>query len=396
MRIAYFDCFSGVSGDMLLGALVSAGVEPAQFEAALQKLELPGWTLTATQTKRMGITAIEADVRSEQTQPHRSLGDILALIEAAGLPDRVESRAKRIFRRLGEVEASLHGVPIEKVHFHEVGAVDSIVDVVGSLVGFELLGIEKFLSSPLNVGSGSVETAHGRLPVPAPATAELLKGIPTYSSGVSGELVTPTGAAVISTLAEEFGPLPAMRVEAIGYGAGKRELAEQPNLLRLFVGEAMAARLGRTAETVAVIEANIDDMSPQIYGYFVDQALAVGALDVFSIPVQMKKNRPGMLVTVISTPEKVQALTELIFEQTTTIGVRLYEAGRKTLERETVAVETPLGTIRMKLARLDGRLLNAAPEYDDCQRIAQERGLPLKEVIAEANFRFRQQFRGAD
>lgn len=396
MRIAYFDCFSGVSGDMLLGALISAGVDPAALEAELRKMDLPGWTLAAVRTERAGLAAIEVDIHTEKTTSHRSLDSILDLIDHAALSGRVKARAGEIFRRLGAVEARLHGVPIEKVHFHEVGAVDSILDVVGSLVGFELLGIERYLCSPLNVGSGSVETSHGRLPVPAPATAELLRGIPSYSSGVQAELVTPTGAVVVTTLAEDFGSLPPMRVELIGYGAGKRELAEQPNVLRIFVGEAAAARVARTAETVAVIEANLDDMSPQIYGYFVEQALAAGALDVFSIPVQMKKNRPGLLLSVICAPDRLQEMVELVFEQTTTIGVRIYEAGRRTLERELVSVETAHGTVRMKLARLDGRLLNAAPEYDDCVRIAQERGLPLKEVIAEANFRFRQKLGGSD
>lgn len=393
MKIAYFDCFSGASGDMLLGALMGAGIDPARLEEELRKLELAGWTLVASRTVRCGLAAIEVTVRHEEPATRRSLVEIEKLIHRAALPERVKERAGRIFRRLGEVEARIHNLPLEKVHFHEVGAVDSIVDIVGSLIGFEILGIEKFASSPLNVGSGTVETAHGKLPVPAPATAELLKGIPSYSSGIPAELLTPTAAAILSTLVEDFGPLPPMRVEAIGYGAGKRELREQPNVLRVFVGEGAGARFARGAETVAVIEANIDDMSPQIYGYFVEQALDAGALDVFSIPVHMKKNRPGLLVSVICAPEQVEELAELIFGQTTTIGVRVYEAYRRTLERETQTVATPLGPIRMKLARLNGHLLNAAPEYEDCQRIARERRMPLKEVIAEANFCFRRQFR---
>lgn len=378
---------------MLLGALIGAGVDPARLEEELRKLELTGWTLLAARTMRGGLAAFEVTIRHEGEKVHRSLADIERMIYRASLGERVKARAVQIFRRLGEIEARIHNVPVEKVHFHEIGAVDSIVDVVGSLVGFEALGVEEFASSPLNLGSGMVETAHGNLPVPAPATAELLKGIPTYSTGVSAELLTPTAAAILATLVEDFGPLPPMRVEAIGYGAGKRELREQPNVLRLFVGQGTGARVARTAETVAVIEANIDDMSPQIYGYFVEQALAAGALDVFSMPVHMKKNRPGLLISLICAPERVEELTELIFGQTTTIGVRVYEASRRTLERETQTIVTPLGTVRMKLARLNGRLLNAAPEYEDCQQIARARGIPLKEVIAEANFCFRQQFR---
>ena len=315
------------------------------------------------------------------------------MISGSSLSSNAKRIANAIFTKLAISDGKVHHVAPEDVEFHEVGAVDSIIDVVGGLIGFEILAIEKFASSPLNLGSGTVETAHGTLPVPAPATAELLKGIPSYSSGVSAELVTPTAAAILSTLVEEFGPLPRMRVETIGYGAGKRELREQPNVLRLFVGEGAGVSLARSAETVAVIEANIDDMSPQIYGYFIEQALEAGALDVFSMPVHMKKNRPGLLVSVICAPEHVEELTELVFGQTTTIGVRVFEAYRRRLERETQTVATPLGPIRMKLARLNGRLLNAAPEYEDCQQVARQRGMPLKEVIAEANFCFRQQFR---
>ncbi len=392
MKIAYFDCFSGISGDMVLGALVDAGCDLARLEAELRRLAVGGWKISAQKVKRGALTATHVKVETSEHHAHRSLETILGLIGKSELAPRIAERASRIFRRLGEAEARVHNVPVEKVHFHEVGAVDAIVDIVGACIGFELLGSEEFACSALNVGGGRVETAHGSLPVPAPATAELLRGAPSYSTGISRELVTPTGAAIASALCTEFGPLPAMTVAAIGYGAGTAELAEQPNVLRLFLGERVAPEAGaRWDESIAVIEANLDDMNPQIYGYFVERALAAGALEVFATPVQMKKNRPGQLLTVLCQPAAVDRLTELIFRETTTIGVRTYPARRRTLERECVPVETPLGVIRMKVARLNGHILNAAPEYDDCQRIAVEKNVPLKQVLAEAAFHFQKQ-----
>ena len=397
MKLVYFDCFSGISGDMVLGALVDAGAPLERIEAELRKLGLAGWEITAARAKRMGLSATKVDVKSGEHHPHRSLSEILRLIEAAKLSPGVAARAAQIFRRLGEAEARVHDVPVEKVHFHEVGAVDAIVDIVGACAGFELLGIEEFVCSPLNVGGGRVQTAHGILPVPAPATAELLKGAPTYSTGIERELVTPTGAAIVSTLAARFGALPPMSVRAIGYGAGAAELAEQANVLRIFVGEAMERSAGAPREdVVAVLETNVDDMNPQLYGYFVERALEAGALDVFAAPVQMKKNRPGQWLTILCEPAAVQKLTDLVFRETTTIGVRITEARRRTLERETLIVETPHGTVRMKVARLNGQVLNTAPEFDDCQRIAAERGLPLKQVIAEANFCFQKREKAPD
>jgi uncharacterized protein (TIGR00299 family) protein len=289
---------------------------------------------------------------------------------------------------LAEAEGKLHNMPPTEVHFHEIGAVDSILDIVGTCVGLELLDISALTCSPVNVGSGCVYAAHGSLPVPAPAALELLKDVPIYSSGVAGELVTPTGAALITTLAASFGPIPAMKVERIGYGAGAREIPGQPNLARLLVGqgtEAVTAQPGAPGdEVVSVIEANVDDMSPQLYGFFVDQALAAGALDVTCTPIQMKKNRPGILVSVLCTPETSDALAQLLFEQTTTIGARIYEARRKVLDRELLSVETPYGAVKVKVARRDGKALNVAPEYEDCQRLATEKGVPLKQVIMAA------------
>ena len=397
MKVAYFDCFSGISGDMLLGALVDAGCELARLEAELRRLPLSGWQIRAEKVVRGGMAATQVKVETTEHHHHRSLGTILDLIDKAGLPPRVRDSAQRIFQRLGDAEALVHNVPVEKVHFHEVGAVDAVVDIVGACVGFSLMGLEEFVCSPLNVGGGRVQTQHGTLPVPAPATAELLRGAPTYSTGIERELVTPTGAAIASTLASRFGPLPAMTVGAIGYGAGTAQLSEQPNVLRLFIGEpAGREAAARGEETIAVIEANLDDMNPQIYGYFVERALAEGALDVFSTPVQMKKNRPGQLLTVLCAPAAVDRLADLIFRETTTIGVRTYAVRRRTLERESVPVETPYGVIRMKVSRLNGQVLNAAPEYEDCQRVAVERGVPLKQVLAEAASEFQKRHATSD
>jgi uncharacterized protein (TIGR00299 family) protein len=365
----------------------------ASLEAELRRLPLTGWKISAAKVRRGAVMATRMEVETTEHHHHRSLGAILQLIDQASLAPRAADRARRIFCRLGEAEARVHDVPIENVHFHEVGAVDAIVDIVGACIGFELLGVEKFSCSALNLGEGRVETQHGTLPVPAPATAELLRGAPAYSTGIQRELVTPTGAAIASTLASAFGALPPMTVAAIGYGAGAAELPGQPNVLRLFVGESAAQGAGEPwDDAIVVLEANLDDMNPQIYGYFVERALQAGALDVFATAVQMKKNRPGQLVTLLCEPAAVDRLTDLIFRETTTIGVRSYTARRRTLQRESIPVETPLGRIRMKVSRLNGHVLNVAPEYEDCQRVAAEHGVPLKQVLAEAAFQFQKLF----
>jgi hypothetical protein len=395
MKIAYFDCFSGISGDMTLGALVDAGCNLAEMESQLRRLPVTGWKISSEKVVRRGFRATQAKVESSDAQRHRSLSEILQLIERAGLPAAVGERASRIFQRLGEAEALVHGMPVEKVHFHEVGAVDSIVDIVGAAAGFDQLGIEEFFCSALNVGGGRVQTQHGSLPVPAPATAELLRGAPTYSTGIQRELVTPTGAAIVATVTSRFGPQPQMTVAAVGLGAGSAELAEQPNVLRLFIGEAAARRDDAgLEEDIAVLEANLDDMSPQIYGFFAERALEAGALDVFSVPVQMKKNRPGQLITVLCNPADQEKFSDLLFRETTTLGVRQSIVKRRTLQRESLTVQTSLGSIRMKVARLHGHILNFAPEYEDCQKVAAERGVPLKRVLAEATFEF-QKLNGA-
>jgi uncharacterized protein (TIGR00299 family) protein len=396
MKLAYFDCFSGISGDMTLGALVDAGCPVEHLRGELRGLPVAGWELAAEKVWKNGMAATYVKVTTEDQSKHRSLGAILEILEKSELGARVRERASAIFRRLGEAEARVHDVPLEKIHFHEVGAVDAIVDIVGACIGFEVLGIEKFACSALNVGGGTVKMAHGVLPVPAPATARLLEGRPTYSNGVLRELVTPTGAAIVATLCETFGPQPAMTVGAIGYGAGTADLEGQPNVVRIMVGEELGVRKGEENgaqagvpvllldEEIAVIEANLDDMNPQIYGYFLEKALGAGALDVYTTPVQMKKNRPGTLLTVLCRPGDTDGLMDLIFAETTTFGVRTYRAQRRVLPREWVSVVTDYGDVRIKVSRVNGRIRHAVPEFEDCKRVAEERGVPLQRVIADA------------
>lgn len=389
IRSAYFDCFSGISGDMVLGALVDAGADLRAIEAELRRLGLEGWNISASKVPRRAIFATHVKVETQEQHHHRGLSIILKRIEGAKIAPRAAERAAKIFTRLAEAEAHVHQVPIEQVHFHEVGAVDSIVDIVGAAIGFEMLGIDEFACSALDVGGGQVKTAHGLLPVPAPATAELLRGAPTYSSGLQRELVTPTGAAIATTLATRYAEIAPMTLQGIGYGAGSADNAEKPNVLRLLIGERAASEPGEYWDApVTAIETNLDDMSPQIYGYFAEKALETGALDVFSTPAQMKKNRPGLLLTLLAEPQNVSRLIDLVFRETTTIGVRTYELRRKTLAREFVPVVTPFGDVRMKVSRLNGAVLNATPEYEDCQKLAAERGVPLKQVIAAASFEY--------
>ncbi|HMD08366.1 MAG TPA: nickel pincer cofactor biosynthesis protein LarC [Candidatus Acidoferrum sp.] len=384
MKLAYFDCFSGISGDMTLGALVDAGCAVEHLRAELRGLQVPGWDLTAEKVWKNGMAATYVKVVTEDQSKHRSLGAILEILEKSQLSKGVRERAGAIFRKLGEAEARVHDVPVEKIHFHEVGAVDAIVDIVGACIGFEALGIEKFACSPLNVGGGTAKMAHGVLPVPAPATATLLQGMPTYSNGVQKELVTPTGAAIVATLCDSFGPQPAMSVSAIGYGAGTADLEGQPNVVRIMVGETAEKSVAGFDEEIAVVEANLDDMNPQIYGYFLEKALGAGALDVYTTPVQMKKNRPGTLLTVLCKPQDTNALMSLIFAETTTFGVRTYRAQRRVLPREWVNVGTEFGEVRIKVSRVNGRILHVAPEFEDCRKLAEEKDVPLQRVIASA------------
>lgn len=381
MRICYLDAFSGISGDMLVGALVDAGADPSRIAGALASLDA-GVEVRFEKTKRRGISATKFHVAAEQAKAHRHLPDIFRLLEQGDLPESVKQNAKAVFQRLGEAEAAVHNMPLERVHFHEVGAVDSIADIVGACLGFELLGIEEIHCSPINVGSGTVKTEHGVLPVPAPATVALLAGKPVYSRGPAMELTTPTGAAVAVTLAARFGPPPPMVLAAAGYGAGGADFPEHANVLRVLIGEASGAR---EATAVSVIEANIDDLSPQVLGYAMERLIEAGALDVSFSPVFMKKNRPGTLLRVIARPEDQEKLAALLFAETSTLGLRILSAERRVQSRRTVEVETRYGTVRVKVSG-DGAY---APEYEDCRRIAREHGVSLREVLNEASLAYR-------
>ncbi len=393
MKLAYLDCSSGISGDMFLAALLDAGVELDLLRAELAKIDLGPYKFTQSRVMRKGLAGNHVDIVVPDKQPHRHLSHIEKLIGAAAIDEAVKQKARKVFRRLGEVEARLHNQPIEKIHFHEVGAVDAILDIAGVCLGLAMLGSPELICSPVNVGGGRVEAAHGSLPVPAPATAELLKGIPVYSTGIESELVTPTGAALVSTLAAGFGPVPAMKIERIGYGAGSKDLPAHPNIARLMLGEkdegVGSGSGGAGEETVLVIEANIDDMNPQLYGYFAERALAAGALDVTCTPLQMKKNRPGLLVSVLCKPELESVLTRLLFEETTTIGVRITKARRRVLDREVVTVETAYGAVRMKVSRLENKIVNVSPEFEDCRRLAEEKSIPVKDVMQAAQAAYR-------
>jgi uncharacterized protein (TIGR00299 family) protein len=393
MKAAYFDCFSGVSGDMMLGAVVDAGCPVEVLRNSLRGLELPGWEVSAERVWKNGVAATHVRVKTEETQAHRSLSTILGILEKADLPGEVKGRAAAMFRKLGEAEAAVHNVALERVHFHEVGAVDAIVDITGACIGFTELGIETFACSPLNVGGGTVKMVHGILPVPAPATARLLLGKPTYSSGLQRELVTPTGAAIVATVCESFGPQPAMKVGAVGYGAGAADVEGQPNVLRIMVGEISGNVLDGNGGAIRILEANLDDMNPQIYGYLLEKALAAGALDVFTTPIYMKKNRPGTLVSILCKPEDETRFRAMLFAETTTLGIRSHLVERLALPREHVSVATRFGDVRVKVAKSEGRLLHASPEFEDCRKLAEAKNVPLQEVMEQAMLRFEEQFK---
>jgi len=382
MTLAYFDCFSGISGDMTLGALVDAGVSIDALRAELAKLNLFGYELKAEKVKRSGIAATKVSVIIDQKdQKSRHLADILSIIEASALSSAVKEKSSRIFTRLADAEAKVHGTTPDKIHFHEVGAVDSIVDNVGAVIGLEWLGITRIMASAINVGSGMVKTSHGMLPIPAPATTELLTNIPFYQSSVQFELTTPTGAVIISTLGSSFGPMPPMKVERIAYGAGDKDFPGQPNVLRLMIGQPVA---GYEEDTSIVIETNIDDMSPQVYDYLIEKLMQQGAQDVYLTPIIMKKGRPAILLSVLTDKTKTDVMLDTIFRETTSIGVRIQEVGRKKLFREIREVDTVYGKIRIKISRRDDEVLTITPEYEDCRRIAEERQIPLKQVMDEA------------
>jgi uncharacterized protein (TIGR00299 family) protein len=429
MRIAYLECFSGISGDMFLAALVDAGVSPDLFRQTIAALGVDA-QLEISRTERSGISAVKLDVLAagERGLPreeffekkehaaghshhqahehphshehghshehdhghaahehlHRGLKEIREIIQRATISATAKQRAISIFEALGAAEARVHNIDIERIHFHEVGAIDAIVDIVCAAVGIAALGVDEWICSPLNVGGGTVKCAHGTFPVPAPATLDLLQGAPIYSGEIQKELVTPTGAAIVHVLASRYGNFPQMKTTKIGYGAGSRDFKDFPNVLRLTLGESAEERSLVPVETVAILEANLDDMTPQVFGYVMDRALQEGALDVYGTAVQMKKNRPGMLLSVLCHPEDEPRLTKLIFSETTTLGVRVRKETRATLARRHVSVNTKWGAVRVKLANLNGSVSNYAPEYEDCRRIAEQHHVPLKAVLQEA------------
>jgi pyridinium-3,5-bisthiocarboxylic acid mononucleotide nickel chelatase len=403
-RILYFDCFNGASGDMVLGALLDAGLPLEELRRALGSLALDGASISATRVLRAGVSATKflAEEHGHNTHTHehehhshdhghahahdhhahRSLAEINALIERSALSQAAKARATALFHRLGEAEAAIHQIPIDKIHLHEVGALDSIIDIVGAVFALEWFHADRIISSPLNVGGGMVHSAHGHFPVPAPATVKLLAGAPVYSSGIQSELVTPTGALIVTSYATSFGPVPTMTVDRVGYGAGDRDLPNTPNVLRVLVGESCDQP---HTERIVVLQSELDDMNPQLFGLVMERLYTAGALEVYFASVQMKKNRPGTLLTVLARPEQREALSAIVFRETTTIGVRYHEVMRERLEREIVAVNTPLGTVRFKVAKLGDTIVNAAPEFEDCLRIASERGVPVKDVQSAAN-----------
>ncbi len=375
MRICHIDAFSGLAGDMLVASLTDAGANRETITRALESFAI-GASISWERVHRRGVSALKFRVAVNEPPKHRHLSGILKLINATDLPDAVKSKSERVFRVLGEAEAAIHGIDIEKVHFHEVGAVDSICDIVGVCLALHLLGIEALHCSPINVGSGTVNTEHGVLPVPAPATALLLKNKPIYARGPALELTTPTAAAVVAALATGFGAMPPMRIQSIGYGAGDCDFKEHANVVRVLIGETSGAA---ETTTVSVIEANIDDASPQLIGYATERLFEAGALDAIVIPAQMKKGRPGVLLQVIAAPEKREELAAILFRETTTLGVRFHTAERRVQAREWIEVETPHGKLRVKAGEN-----GFAPEYDDARKLAAESGLPLKQILAEA------------
>ena len=382
MSIAYLDCFSGISGDMTLGALVHAGLKEDLLCLELKKLNLSGYRIEIQSSKRGSISGNRVDVIIDKAQPARNLQDILCLIDGSSLSPGVKEKSKRIFQLLGTAESEVHHVDISSIHFHEIGAVDSIIDIVGTVAGMESLGIRRVTASPVNVGSGTVKTEHGILPVPAPATLSLLKGKPTYAGGISMELTTPTGAAILAGLAQDFSVQPLMKIERIGYGLGKADLPGWPNCLRILIGEEDIP--ARRQDRCWMIESNIDDMNPEIYGFVMDRLFAEGALDVFFTPIIMKKGRPATRISVLSPEGMEHALVNIIFQETTAIGVRRYSVEREKLERKMIRVATPYGEVPVKIAYLGMEAVNLSPEYEVCRRLASEQKVPLKQVYNEA------------
>jgi len=365
---------------MILGALVALGIDREKLIEQIKLLDISDFEIEFSNANRAGISAVYAEVKFAEERKHRHLSDIQNIIENSNLSDSVKKNAVKIFTRLAEAEAKVHGIAIEKVHFHEVGAIDAIVDVVGACVGFEMLEIEKFVCSKIHVGSGFVNMAHGKFPVPPPAVAELLQNIPIYSTDIEGELITPTGAAIISTVCGEFGAIPDLKIEKTAYGAGTREYINFPNVLRLFLGETDNEQLTINNEQLTLIETNLDDISPQILGFVMERAFELGALDCWFTPIQMKKNRPATLVSILCDFNKKEILSELLYRETTTLGVRVSQIERSCLPREIVKVATEFGEIDVKIARYQGKVVNTKPEFEQIKKIAAENNLPLREI----------------
>ena len=380
MKIAYFDCFSGISGDMILGALIDAGLDFSALKDALAKLRVPGFELERKKVERHHIVGTKLEVITGHEHAHRGLTDIIAILDGSDISVSAKTKAKSIFTRLAEAEAKVHGTTPDEIHFHEVGAIDAIVDIVGAVIGIELLGVEQVFASTLRLGTGVTQAAHGVIPIPAPATVELIKNVPVARTDIPAELVTPTGAAIITTLASGFGSAPVFQPEAVGYGAGGRDLSEVPNLLRVCIGE---RRASFEEDHSIIIETNIDDMTPEIYGYIVDKLLEVGAKDAYLTPVIMKKARPGIVLTVLTDHLSLDRTVRTIFEETTTLGVRIYNVDRKKVARSAGDVQTRYGTVRTKIAEFEGKR-RETPEYDDCVTLAREHGVPLLDVYRAA------------
>jgi uncharacterized protein (TIGR00299 family) protein len=380
MRIAYFDCFSGVCGSMIIGSLLDAGLDFEWLESELTQLNLSGYRLKADKALKKGISGTEFDVETDEGVPHRSAAELLRIVDESSLDADVKESSKAILHAVARTEARIHDRKVEEIHLHEVGGIDSIIDVVGSVLGLKKLGVETVYSSPIHVGRGFVECAHGTLPVPAPATLALLEGIPIYSRGIDSEMATPTGVAILRTLVKEFGPFPSMKIETIGYGAGSRDL-EIANMLRVAIGEARVE--GFEQDEVVLVETNLDDMNPEFFGHVSGLLWERGALDVYMTPIYMKKNRPGTMLSVLVSKDRLDDVISTLTAETTTLGMRISHVRRKKLARETVKIESKWGTVRVKVSRVGERIANIAPEYEDCHKIAVEHGVPLKEVYEE-------------
>lgn len=387
MKIAYFDCFSGISGDMTVGALLDAGLKIETLETELKKIGLTGYQLEADKVAKKGISATQFKVKIKEEGVERRFKDILTILKKSKLDEEIKKEVIRIFFNIAQVESKIHQKDMDEIHFHEIGGLDSIIDITSTVIGIKILGIEEIYSSALPLGKGFVECAHGIIPVPAPATLELLKNIPTYGGGIESEMITPTGAAIISSLAKSFGERPLMEIERIGYGAGEKEF-NIPNLLRISIGEKRLKgeqlKDSYVSDEAVLIETNIDDMNPEFYDYIMDQLFSQGALDVFLTPIQMKKNRPAHMLSILVYEQDLKEILEVLFSESTTLGVRMREIKRMKLTQQDFIADTKHGKIRVKVGIFKGKIKNIAPEYIDCKKIAKQQQIPLKEVYDEA------------